>query len=465
MAVLKGSAWCQNLILHAQVFERIFQNIKLPGRSKDGTERHRKIKGLLLFLAKERSADAALNQLLAVFPEKERLKLKARVLASMAVYQGADCEVVSREFSTAEGRPLPKWFQEAYHSASLLPWTLGIPATRKFFLSCQVFSNKTFVQNKYSSWQVESRSLASAHLSALPVYQSMVDLLTSLDTSLEPVPLYTRAQGRTRVDAVASLSSSNTPSTPLDTLRQESRDERREILLRALCPTISKETVNALPEELQLLSMVMHMWTKSITVSLAMVKAVLLCRLVLSRVDPLTGGERSTRKLESLLLKCDDKRQMSFYQCALALSPAFHMQEVMKTNVKKFDPLVVHSLSVFQAIAYASLALNKLLGNVFQFPRICDLFNGTFIYNMSNGIHQLKKALLPDDVEEELSKNMEAVMAIVKDAVTENVTKSKSKKCKSKVRLRAENKEEGEVTDSNESFSDLGNRFSALSVE
>ena len=120
------------------MFERIFQNIKLPGRSKDGTERHRKIKGLLLFLAKERSADGALNKLMAVFPEKERLKLKARVLASMAVYQGADCEVISREFSTAEGNPLPKWFQEAYHSGSLLPWTLGIPASRKFFLSCQV---------------------------------------------------------------------------------------------------------------------------------------------------------------------------------------------------------------------------------------------------------------------------------------------------------------------------------------
>ena len=120
------------------MFERIFQNIRLPGKSKDGTERHRKIKGLLLFLAKERSADAALNKLLAVFPDKERLKLKERVLASMAVYEGADCEVVSREFSTAEGRPLPKWFQEAYHSASLLPWTLGITATRKFFLSCQV---------------------------------------------------------------------------------------------------------------------------------------------------------------------------------------------------------------------------------------------------------------------------------------------------------------------------------------
>ena len=39
-----------------------------------------------------RSAGAAMNKLLAVFPEKERLKLKALVLASMAVYQGTDCE-------------------------------------------------------------------------------------------------------------------------------------------------------------------------------------------------------------------------------------------------------------------------------------------------------------------------------------------------------------------------------------
>jgi len=277
--------------------------------------------------------------------------------------------------------------------------------------------------------------------------------------------MYTRGQGSTRVEAVATLSSSNAPPTPLKTLRQESREMRREILLRALCPTISKETVNALPEDLQLLSMVLHMWTKSSTVSLTTLKAVLLCRLVLSRVDPLTGGERSSKKLESLILKCDDKRRMSYYQCALALSPAFHMQEVMKTNAKKFDPLAVHSLSVFQAIAYASLALNKLLGDVFLFPRICDLFNGTFIYNMSNGMHQLMKVLLPEEVEEELAKNMEAVMTLVKDFVAENVSKSKSKKCKSKVKLRDENKEEGEVTASNEGFCDLGNRFSALGVE
>ena len=196
-----------------------------------------------------------------------------------------------------------------------------------------------------------------------------------------------------------------------------------------------------------------------------MVKAVMLCRLVLSRVDPRTGGERSSKKLESLLLKCDDERQRSFYKCALALSPVFYMQEAMKTNVKKFDHLTVHSFSVLQAIAYASLALNKLLDNVFSFPRICDLFNGTFIYNVSTGIHQLRNVPLPDEVEEELTVNMKAVVTIVKDAVTENVTKLKGKKSKSKEKLRDLNKSESEVTESSEIFSDIGNRFSALGVE
>ena len=33
--------------------QKIFQNIKLPKKSKDGSEHHRRIKGLLLYLAKE----------------------------------------------------------------------------------------------------------------------------------------------------------------------------------------------------------------------------------------------------------------------------------------------------------------------------------------------------------------------------------------------------------------------------
>ena len=39
-------------VILLQVFESVFQNIKMPKKSKDGTERHRRIKGLLLYLAR-----------------------------------------------------------------------------------------------------------------------------------------------------------------------------------------------------------------------------------------------------------------------------------------------------------------------------------------------------------------------------------------------------------------------------
>jgi hypothetical protein len=58
---------------------------------------------------------------------------------SLAVYAAQeDCGLVSRDFSTAEGRPLPGWFEAEHHASLLPPWLLGIAASRKFFLSAQV---------------------------------------------------------------------------------------------------------------------------------------------------------------------------------------------------------------------------------------------------------------------------------------------------------------------------------------
>ena len=37
-----------------------------------------------------------------------------------------------------------------------------------------------------------------------------------------------------------------------------------------------------------------------------------------------------------------------FYDCALELSSAIHMQEVMKSNPKKVDPLAVHAFVSFR---------------------------------------------------------------------------------------------------------------------
>jgi hypothetical protein len=67
-------------LLHHQVFEGIFQKIKLPKKSRDGSERHRRIKGLMLYLARERTAEAALGQLLGLFQETVRCSCDMTVL-------------------------------------------------------------------------------------------------------------------------------------------------------------------------------------------------------------------------------------------------------------------------------------------------------------------------------------------------------------------------------------------------
>ena len=192
-----------------QVFEKIFLNIKLPKKSKDGSERHRRIKGLLLYLAKERTVETALNRLLQFFQEKEKGKLKERVLKSMALYSGGgDCGVISHDFSTWEGRPLPPWFSDEYHTSSLPAWLLGIAACRKYFLPTQV----------------EIRSLPSCHLAALPLHQALVNLLTSPDSELGRVSVYGRVGGG--MAEVVSLEPCPSQEVTLVGLRELGLEER-----------------------------------------------------------------------------------------------------------------------------------------------------------------------------------------------------------------------------------------------
>ena len=182
----------------------------------------------------------------------------------------------------------------------------------------------------------------------------------------------------------------------------------------------------------------------------------LLCHTVLTEVDPATGGERSSRRL--------GERQGKMWTTAATLAPAFHVEESLKTSLKKFEPSLVHSFSVLQAITFAAVALNNLLGNVFVFPKIGDLFNGTFIYNVTMQLSKgpFKKKTLPSEVDVEFQKTLEAVLKIVTN-VKDEIRTTKVKKSKKK----PPPVKEEEITPGKQSdlFQDLGNRFSALAVE
>merc|ERR1719195_341724 len=131
------------------------------------TERHRKIRSMLVYLSKERSVAAALAKLLSFMPEAERAKARAKVLESVRLYDASvAAAVVSPDFSTFNGASLPSWFEAEYHSARLPNWLLSISATRRYFLPSLV----------------EPRARVSAHSCCLPLHSFLCRLLLSPDT-------------------------------------------------------------------------------------------------------------------------------------------------------------------------------------------------------------------------------------------------------------------------------------------
>ena len=68
---------------------------------------------------------------------------------------------------------------------------------------------------------------------------------------------------------------------------------------------------------------------------------------------------------------------------------AIHMQAVMKSNPKKVDPLAVHAFVSFRLSHMPLQPSTALQGSVLVFPRICDLFNRTFISNLSTVMQHL----------------------------------------------------------------------------
>merc|ERR1719153_363508 len=296
LAALMGNDY-----ISPQEFEKIFTNIKLPRKSKDMSERHRKIKGLLLYLAKEKCAMTALNQLLGFFQGKERERLKEKVLMSMKIYNGlGNCDIISQDFTTYEGRSFPAWFITEYHSCLLINWFVGIAANRRYFLTSQV----------------EMRNYPSVHLSALPLHQAMVDILTSPDLQRDQVRLYARVGNTMKV---AQCLVPGVQYTSLEQVRERSVEDRRDMVRAVLSPGVEGEVWDNIPERLKLFTLILESWSRQTEVTVASLTAVLMCYFVMTKVDPITKAERSTKKLQMLAER--EKDDTDYFRTAAKLSP------------------------------------------------------------------------------------------------------------------------------------------------
>ena len=447
-----AAALIGNDYLAPEIFDKVFMNIKLVSKRRDMTERHRKIRSLLACLSKESCPKNAINRLLGFLPEKERQTIKEKISLSMETYNGkVNQTIVSDEFSTFNGEKFPDWFEEEYHRCSLPNWFLSVAASRKYFLPTMV----------------ETKEKPSAHLCCMELHKLLSQILNGSCKDSHSVKVYARIKSSfTILDSVEVTDSDS--SCNLHQLRDHSESERALMLNRILSPGLEPALLAELPQHLQLLTMVFNFWSRASVVSQAEIKAILLCHLILTEVDPKVNNLRNCKKIRTLAQNNVDDE---YLKVASNLYHLFHMEESMKTNTKKYDPDIVYKLSQFQAILWVSSAVNQLLGTVYKSPRISQMINCTFIFNcILQQTKVFRKEFLPVSLEEKFENICSKILSCLKylDSQTTTVKSGKKKMTKKKSQPKAKIGDalsSDNSSDEVDKFFDQENIFSLLKIE
>ncbi|XP_055837474.1 protein asteroid [Episyrphus balteatus] len=81
----------------------------------------------------------------------------------------------------------------------------------------------------------------------------------------------------------------------------------------------------------------------------------------------------------------DKMKYISKVDCLLVqenLLKHFHMQELFKKKYDAFSSTILHGFSEFQSVVFNIHALNGLLGNIYESPKMAHAYCGVFLYNM-----------------------------------------------------------------------------------
>jgi len=422
------------------VFDVIFSTIKLPNKTKSGTERHRKIRGLISWLSKESNVNSAIDRILGAFQEKDRKSLKTKILASMDVYSGGDDGQQDQNI-------LPQRLQKDFFECRLPNWTMDVVARNRFLLPPQV----------------ECGDKPSAHTITLPIMRTIIQIINAAE---KPITI----QGRTK-HSVGTIFTLEDPHLDISDM---SGEEKKSLFLESLGWKLGSSALDLIPDELLGLFLVLQFWSKHGLVTPAHVYSILLARSIVLDVDPAIDSLRNEKKIKQQLENPQTPSNKKPYLKTISrYAPFFHVDETLKSSIRKFDRELVHSLAVFQAVFYSSTVLAALLNNPVIIPKISNFFSGTFVYNMTTSINKKPETLKECFLPEEARRNFVATFQLFVDNLPNlgeitSPRKQKKKKVAKVVEKKVELSDgvDSDLTQSETEnvFVDLENRFSALIV-
>ena len=194
-------------------------------------------------------------------------------------------------------------------------------------------------------------------------------------------------------------------------------------------------------------------------------------RQILQDIEPMTEQVRSEKKIREQLNKSgtsSDKK--SCLETMAKYVAHFHVEETMKTSLRKYDKDIVHSLAILQALFYCVSVLNTLLGDVIKLPKPSDFFNGVFIYNMIVQVTKrsgmMNETLLPQNIQSDFQTTFDTFISHLPQLSNISAKTKKKKKIKPKIKSEDDTAlaEEVNQTGSENEYFDVENRFAALKV-
>ena len=180
---------------------------------------------------------------------------------------------------------------------------------------------------------------------------------------------------------------------------------------------------------------------------------------------------RNIKKLQERLSKMSkDDAHYEHYFLASRVYKHFHLEERLKTSTKTYDEDLVHKLSQFQALLWVTVALHQLLDTGLKTPRISELLNCTFIYNLVNNYKEslLSQELESLDIVKEFRRTSDTFFKHLHCIEHQNSVKTKNRKELRKTKNKKKDivfeNLEVELDDSDSDFCDVNNKFSCLKI-
>lgn len=346
-----------NDFVESHIFQKFFQQIPLS-KGKNMTNLERKILGLLHWLRRE-SEKSAIEKIKLHIGKAHYEKFSAGIEMSKLNYMvTCECRVELRNDKIIVEPP---------------PYSMKLSNNIiALFASCKLPSfliNFVVLRTYFLPLQVENLECCSSHETALPIIQTLDQLLCSETGETSDLILYTRQK---RMIKQQVLTNKPLPEEEnLERLGQASNETRKGFVLKTLnLNDLDQNCVSSFMEECQLFMACLIFWSKFSNPSVFQVHALLLGYLASqakNKVGVFRLGKESTQSVEDV----------NSFTALFA-----HLKKTTETARTNYSIIPVHAFSCFQSILYHCSVLNTLLGCPLTPCKVADSFCGTSVYNL-----------------------------------------------------------------------------------